>query len=177
MGEVVDLKAYKTRAFEKRAFGAWRRRFGIPFDQTTGTGDFPDQVLIVLASPGEESTAAFYQLIMGIRGLGDESHFQALDTEEKMAIVDMHLFLADQVRFEMLYRLEWIQEFACREIPILDMVTSFPRYKYACRRRPPELVSHHPGYDEFQRLIPKDRSSYIRRLLPAALDAFKQKIS
>ena len=177
MGEVVDLKTYRAQAFEKKAFGAWRQRFSVAFDQTTGTQDLPDEVLMALATPGDESTTAFYQLIMGILGMGAERKFQLLDTEEKMAIVDIHLFLADQVRFEMLYRLGWIREFACRDIPFLEMVSGFARYKTACRHRPPELADSHPGHAEFCQLIPKDRSSYIRRLLPEALDAFKQKIS
>ncbi len=177
MGKVVDLNAYKAHAIERRAFGAWRRRFKISFHQSTGLQDLPDEVLMELATPGDESTGVFYQLIMGALGLGAEQRFHVLDTEQKMSIVDIHLFLADQVRFEMFYRLGWIQEFACREIPLLEMVTSFPRYKYACRRRPPELAPAHPGHAEFQLLIPKDRSSYIRRLLPEALDAFKHKIS
>ena len=177
MGKVVDLNTYKAHAMERKAFGPWRRRFKIPFDQSTGTPDLPDTVLMELATPGDQSTFAFYQLIMGALGMGREHNFQVLDTEEKMSIVDAHLFLADQVRFEMLHRLEWIQGFPCREVPILEMVLSFPTYKHACRHAPPELSASHPGHAEFQHLIPKDRSSYIRRLLPSALDAFKQKIS
>ena len=177
MGKVVDLNTYKAHAMERKAFGPWRRRFKMPFDQSTGIPDLPDAVLMELATPGDQSTTAFYQLIMGALGIGTGHNFQVLDTEEKMSIVDVHLFLADQVRFEMLHRLGWIQQFPCREVPLLEMVISFPRYKHACRHTPPELAASHPGYAEFQHLIPKDRSSYIRRLLPAALDAFRQKIS
>ena len=177
MGKVVDLNTYKAHAMERKAFGPWRRRFKMPFDQSTGIPDLPDAVLMELATPGDQSTTAFYQLIMGALGMGTGHNFQVLDTEEKMSIVDVHLFLADQVRFEMLHRLGWIQQFPCREVPLLEMVISFPRYKHACRHTSPELAESHPGYAEFQHLISKDRSSYIRRLLPAALDAFRQKIS
>lgn len=177
MGKVVDLNAYKTHAMEQRSFGRWRRRFNAPFNLSTRVTDLADEILLQLATPGDESTIAFYDLIMGALGLGPAQNFQSLDSEQKMAIVDIHLFLADQVRFEMLHRLGWIQDFGCRERPLFKMVISFQRLKAACGRTPPEVSVSHPGHVKFQSLIPSDRASYIRRLLPEALDAFKKKIT
>lgn len=177
MGKVVDLNAYKTHVMEQRAFGTWRRRFKAPFNLSTKLTDLSDGILLQLATPGDESTAAFYELIMGAIGLAPSQLFQSLDSEKKMAIVDIHLFLADQVRFEMLYRLGWIHGFHCQKRPILEMVISYQRFKKSCRRTPPELSVSHPGYAGLQDLIPRDRAAYIRRLLPEALDAFKKKIS
>ena len=59
---------------------------------------------------------------MGILGLGAAPKFNYLDREEQMMVVDIHLFLADQVRFEMMRRLGWLDNFTCERYRLLEMV-------------------------------------------------------
>ena len=66
MGKVVDLKEYQTRAVEQKGFGPWRKRFGESYGERTGPSDLSDRTVYLLALPGQDSTIAFYELIMGI---------------------------------------------------------------------------------------------------------------
>ena len=44
-------------------------------------------------------------MIMGVLDLGPAAKFNYLPTEQQMQVVDIHLFLADHMRFEMMLRL------------------------------------------------------------------------
>ena len=70
MQKVVDLKAYRTRAVERRAFGPWQKRFGESYDSTTRIVDVTNRTLFYLAQPGEPSSVAYYEFIMGVLNLG-----------------------------------------------------------------------------------------------------------
>ena len=42
------------------------------------------------------------------------------------------------------------------------------------RQNPPRLSSDHPDFQSYRALIERDQQVYIRRLMPAALEAFQQ---
>jgi len=177
MGKIIDFKNYKSRIAEQKAFGAWTRRFGEFYTLSSTLRDLSDPTLFALAEPGEDSNLAFYDLIMGALELGSASKFHYLDSDQKMKVVDIHLFLADQTRFEMVYRLGWIRHYSCQRYPLLQMIADFEHLKPECRQSPPELSESHPAQPEYQALIPKDKGTFIRRLLPQALEAFKKRLS
>jgi hypothetical protein len=91
-----------------------------------------------------------------------------------MLVVDLHLFLADQVRFEMMRRLKWITGFEGIKYSILEMVQEFNRVKEKCRLNPPQLAGSNADYAEYQRLTTGDKEVFIRRMLPQALEAFEK---
>jgi len=175
MAEIVDIRAYRNTVAEQKGFGPWRKRFGESYDQNTTLSDLSDTSLYFLATPGEEHALAFYELIMGILGTGEALKFYYLEKQEQMMVMDIHLFMADQVRFEMLRRLGWLDSFACENHALLEMVRNFDKVKIPCKSNPPKLAKSHPEYAAYKQLSRMDKDVFIRRMLPKSLEAFKKK--
>lgn len=176
MSEVVDLQAYRTRVFEQKAFGPWRKRFGGRFSVDTRLSGVGDAALYRLAVPGEDSTQAYYEIIMGVLGLGDPFDFYELPQEQQVHIMDIHLFMADQMRFEMMHRLGWLARFEAQHYSLVEMVQAFGRIKPRCRTSPPRLEPSRPEFGEYEKLTDAEKDTFVRRLLPAALEAFKERL-
>ncbi len=173
MANVVNLHAYRTRAVEKRAFGPWRKRFGESFSQITRLADLSSKTLYFLAHTGEENDVALYELIMGALDFGKATKFYYLEKRNQMAVMEIHLFLADQIRFEMMRRLEWIDSFSCMRYSLLEMVQLFERIKALCNSNQPKLAKSHPNFISYSKLTSADQEVFIRRMLPEALDTYK----
>jgi len=176
MTKIVDLKTYRLQAQEKRGFGPWQKRFSESYDSRTCLSDISDKTLYYLSQPGENSSNACYELIMGILDLGPAVKFHYLNNRDQMRVVDIHLFLADQFRFEMIRRLDWILSFAGSNYSLLEMVQEFDTIKNKCRQRPPELARSNSNYSEYTQLTDGDKEVFIRRMLQEALDTFKKRI-
>lgn len=178
MTKVVDLQTYRTKALEQRGFGPWQKRFGESesFDSKTRIAGLSDSTLYYLAQPGESSSIAYYEFIMGILDLGAASKFHYLGNRDQMIVVDIHLFLADQMRFEMMRRLGWIRTFEGGKYSLLNMVQDFEKIKTKCRQHPPLLVESNPAYTTYTQLTIGDKEVFIRRMLQEALDAFKERL-
>ena len=176
MTKIVDLQSYRTRALEQRGYGPWQKRFGESFDSTTRIVDLSDNTLFYLAQPGESSSIAYYELIMGILDLGTATKFHYLGNRDQMIVVDIHLFLADQVRFEMMRRLGWIRTFEGGNYSLLNIVQEFEKVKTKCRQQPPLLAESNPAYTTYTQLTIGDKEVFIRRMLQDALDAFKERL-
>ena len=176
MTKVVDLHHYRTKAVEQRAFGPWQKRFGETYHTQTRLSDLSDKTLFILAQPGEHSSIAYYEIIMGILDLGPATKFDYLASEEQMRVVDIHLFLADQIRFEMMRRLEWLDSLPCQNVSIIVMVQEFDRVKTAFRGSPPGLAPSHPGYDAYQKLATRDKEVFVRQILREALEEFAERV-
>ena len=176
MTKVVDLQKYRTKSVEQKGFGPWQKRFAETFDSATRLENLSDSTLYYLAQPGESSSVAYYEVIMGILGLGPAIKFYYLDNSEQMLVVDLHLFLADQIRFEMMRRLNWITGFEGRKYSILMMVQEYNRIKENCRENPPELARSNSDYAGYHQLTTGDKEVFIRRMLQEALDAFEKSL-
>jgi hypothetical protein len=176
MTKVVDLQTYRIKALEQRGFGPWRKRFGEAFDSKTRIVDLSDDTLYYLAQPGESSSIAYYELIMGVLDLGAAPKFHYLGNRDQMLIVDIHLFLADQMRFEMMRRLEWIRTYAGGEYSLVNMMLKFEEVKIKCREYPPDLAESNPDYATYTQLTVGDKEVFIRRMLQEALESFKERL-
>ena len=176
MAKIVDLKRYRSQVLEARGFGPWKQRFGETYGEKTTLADVTGQTIMTLAQPGDESTAAYYELIMGVLDLGPATKFHYLPNDERMLVVDTHLFLADQVRFEMMRRLGWLSEIPYHNHTLMEMVQSLDKVKSYADTHPPRLSESHEGYDGYIGLHHREKESFIRRLLPAALEVFKKRI-
>ena len=172
MAKIVDLQSYRSRVIAEKVFGPWRRRFKETYDEKTGPADLSDRTLFLLAEPGDKSTHAFYELVMGALELGQASMFYYMDKGEQLKVVDVHLFLADQVRYELMHRLGWVASFPCRGLTFLELIQGADRLKL--RGNPPQLAESHTDYDHFTGLTMMDKEAFIRRMLPKALEAFKE---
>lgn len=174
MAKIVDLKSFRDKSLELKCFGPWQKRFGDAYGIDARVSDLSDKVLFCLAQPGESSSLAFYELIMGALELGPAAKFHYLDNDEQMQVVDIHLLLADLVRYEMMRRLGWVGGFAGGRLSLVEAIRNFKTAKQLVRSSPPELSEAHPDYSAYCRLTGGDKDVFIRRLLRDAIDAFKQ---
>jgi len=171
VANVVDMKIYRRQSAAERGSVSWQRRFGEVLGTDTRLADLTDPVVLALAAPGEDSAAAMYEMIMGVLALGPLAKFSYLDKADQMRVVDIHLFLADQIRFEMMRRLGWVTAFDCGRHPLVSLVLDYEALR-SCRKKPPNLVEDHPSRHHYDGLSVGDKESFVRRLLPAALQAF-----
>lgn len=176
MSKIVDLQSYRTKAEEQRCFGPWHQRFNEAYDARTKLADLSDTTLFHLSQPGENSTIAFYELIMGILDLRSAAKFHYLANRDQMIVVDIHLFLADHVRFEMMRRLQWLAPLPLGEYSLIKMVKDFENLKTMSKNNPPELVKSHPEHNAYQNQAAGDKEVFIRRMLSDALDEFKKRL-
>lgn len=177
MSKVVDLQAYRAKSVEQRSFRLWCERFGEPYGIQTKLADLSDRTLYFLALPGEQTAVAFYELIMGILGLGEAPRFYYLPNTDQMMIVDIHLFVADQVRLEMMRRLGWLASFASEKYTLFEIVQAFEKIKAQCREKPPELSEAQPDFDLYKTLMHGDKEVFLRRKLREALEAFRARLA
>jgi hypothetical protein len=176
MAKIVNLKSYRDKALEKRSFDPWQKRFGETYKSLTRLSDLSEKTLYYLALPGDNSSNAFYELIMGALDLGSGSEFHYLQNEDQLRVVDIHLFLADQVRFELMRRLGWLENFPAENNTLLEMIQKTDELKAKSRETAPTLVQSHPEYHNYQKLTRGDKEVLIRRLLQDALDVFKKRL-
>ena len=176
MTKIVDLQNYRTQVVEQRTFGPWQKRFDEVYTAKTCLSDLSDKTLFFLAQPGENSSMAYYEVIMGVLGLGPVTKFNYLPSEQQMQVVDIHLFLADHMRFELMQRLGWLEKHACQKRSIMTLVQTYQRMRDACKKNPPGLAPSHPGHAHYQKLAARDRDVFIRQLLREALEEFEKRI-
>lgn len=174
MGEIIQLVQYKTERGVRASFQPWCHYFDETFDGRTRLCDLSTSTLCRLAQPGETATQLIYDLILGLLGFGEHDTFETLGKTIQMQVIDIHLFISDQIRFEMMLRLGWLSKLSANQHPIANMVSNFDEVKGLCRRHPPVLAATHPQYEEYISLVERDRQVLIRRLLPSALEAFTQ---
>lgn len=176
MAKILDMNEKRQHLTAKRGFDGWNRRFCEPFDENTRLVDLGDETLAKLIQPGEDSSMAIYEFIMGVQGLGTGTRFHFLENLDKMALMDITLFFLDQLRFEAMRRLGWVEESRTSRIPLVDLVTQFQTRFSADRHKTPALSPSHPRYEQYQQTFEGDRAAFIRRLTPEALEIFKEKI-
>ena len=176
MPKLVDLQAYRTKVIEQKVFGPWQKRFGEIYHLESRLSDLSDRTLYFLAQPGEKSAIAYYEIIMGVLDFGPATKFNYLPTEQQMQVVDIHLFLADQMRFEMMRRLKWLQGLPCQDYTMVAMVQTYEQIRNKCRDNPPGLTPSHPGSQTYEQLANRDKEIFIRKLLREALEEFQNRL-
>lgn len=176
MAKILEMKGKRQYLTAKRGFEGWNRRFSESFDENTSLQDLSDVTLAKLIQPGEEASMAIYEFIMGVQGLGTGTRFHFLENLDKMALMDVTLFFLDQLRFEAMRRLGWVEESATSRIPLVDLVIEFPTRFSPDKHRTPSISRAHPRYEQYQATFEGDRAGFIRRLIPEALEIFKEKL-
>ena len=112
---------------------------------------------------------------MGVLDLGNVMKFEYLSPADRLKIVDIQLFLADLVRFEMMHRIKWIDDYLNRECALIELILTYDDTDYSQFTNPPQLSKSHPRFDEFDRKIPREKVVMARQLYPEALIAFKER--
>lgn len=172
MAKIIPLSAYREQTALRDGFQLWRTLFDEDFNGQTRLSELKPKTLGYLAEPGDGSTAALHALIIGCCGHGPSTPFEALASSIQSHIIDIFLFISDQIRFEMMRRLGWVEYYWGNRYPLFKMVTAFEQIKDGCHAHWPTLAKDHCAYDRYSRLIERDQQVLIRRMFAEALTAF-----
>jgi hypothetical protein len=171
----IDLNRYRCERLEACIFGPWRRRFGdATLHLQTTLAELGDWTLYRLAQPGDESSAAYYEFITAVRcssALDDDQLRQ-----EEIRCLEIHLGLSDQVRFELMCRLGWLEPFHARRLPLVDLVRRFDTLQPELADQilaPAPALPHQAALAE---LPPRERLVRLRQLIPQALLDFARRL-
>lgn len=166
------MQEKKRQMAARKGFHGWTHRFSESYDENTRLEDLSDSTLGALIRGGEDASMPLYELILGVKGLGMGPRFYFMENVDKMAIMDITLFLLDQLRFEAMRRLGWVDDHPTFHVPLMDLVEQFTGRFSSIRHQTPSLSSSHPLYSEYVATFEGDRSSFVRRLIPEVLDVF-----
>jgi len=172
LADIIDLNERRRHLKAKKGFEPWSRRFGVYFSDDTSVRDLDSSTIRYLIRGGEDSATALYELIMGINGLGSGQRFHYLESDRKMGVTDITLFLLDLLRFEAMYRIDWLNEYQFLTVPLLDLIQHFHTQFAASRHQSPALSPLHPRYAEYLAQYEGDRNAFVRRLIPEAIQIF-----
>ena len=174
MATILDLQQQRRRLIAKRGFETWTRRFSDSFDEQSCVIDLSDTALRTLIQNEEGSSALLNGLIMGFLGHGKGARFFDLESRVRLEKMDISLFLLDQLRFEVMRRLDWVEPSPFCFVPLLDLVERFSTVYSGMKNQTPELLESHPRYPEYRQAFEGDRGVFVRRLIPDAIQAFQE---
>ena len=119
MAKIIPLAEYKEQVALRAVGRYWDSLFEEPFDARIRLSDLRPKTLFYLAEPGDESSSTLYALIIGLFGFDETTTFKSLDSKMQNHILDIHLFISDQIRFEMMFRLGWLERFVGNHASLL----------------------------------------------------------
>lgn len=172
MGEVIALHERRRRIRARRAFSLWEKHFHRLFDESTAVRDLPDAVLAVLIQPGEQSTRLLQSLVVKILTGDEAADLEGLPPSRKIQAIDVTLLLVDQIRFECMRRLGWVESDPRAEIPIVDLLDQYVSGEVTGPQFTPGIHPHHPLYAEYQKTFAGDQGAFVRKLIPRAIEEF-----
>jgi hypothetical protein len=175
LAEVIHLETMRRHLAARRGLQHWSRRFGEAFAENTRLQDLSDAALGQLVQAGEPTTQALNELIMGIRNMGPAGRFHLMDNAQKMALMDIAIFLIDQIRFECMRRLGWIESYTTIDIPLVDLISDFTDWRGPGPAYTPALAPDHPRYQEYLQEFDADKLAFVRRLIPEAIETFRRR--
>ncbi|MEJ2672700.1 MAG: hypothetical protein P8168_10985 [Deltaproteobacteria bacterium] len=178
MAEIIDLERFRSKIAADQGFRSWLDRFQEQFGPDTRLHDLSPSTLLYLATPGEENLFVFFDLVMGVRGLGGSLRFRLddLDNDTKMKIIDSAFALVDRVRFEVMRRLGWVTGVPEADVPLIALVERAWRLGAKFSQETPELAPDYPEFPAYARLTHMDQGVFIRRLIPRAVATFRSQV-
>jgi hypothetical protein len=174
VAEILDMQQQRRRLAARRGFAAWSRRFSGSFDEHTSLEDLDDTTLRALIQGGDDASLLLNGLVLGVMKLGKGTCFDDLESPVKLKIMDIALFLLDQLRFEVMRRLDWVEPTPFVAVPIVHLIENFALTYAATKNHTPQLLGNHPRYREYEEVFEADRAVFVRRLVPEALELFEE---
>ena len=166
--EIVDLDDYKLAKAAARGAPTFKGRLKVDLTPELTVGGLPDRALAFLVRSEPVVANYLQELITKILGLG--RGFDSLGQADRVRVIDAHLLLADQFRFEVMYRLGWVASYSDRETSLIRLIVA-PRAR-PLLQEPVQLSPNHPDYPEFKLRKDTDGQVVIRRLIPEAARLF-----
>ncbi|MEW6265806.1 MAG: hypothetical protein AB1641_22260 [Thermodesulfobacteriota bacterium] len=176
MSKVVDFRDYHVKQAVKRCQDFWKTRCPLGLSADTRLDQLSDKTLLTLAFLGKDIMAFLQGLTILALDAGPEPDFGRLAANSKLKILDVNLFLIDQIRWECLKRLGWVRGFPGEEYPLIELILFAEKIKAEFKPTFPQLSETHPNYQEFNWRRDKDGEAMIRAMIPTALAAFGGKV-
>jgi hypothetical protein len=177
VGRLVDLSLVRQRKKAEAAFGRWQRRIGCKPDMDTRLADLPGEVLDQLAELKHQATMALYDLVLGVRGWGSGEGLDDLEPRPKLEALDAFLFMADQVRWELMHRLGWLEPGPAQKYSILEMASRHRSIQAEFGPEPPRLSENYPHFEKVRRRLKIEPEAVVRSLIPQAMAAYKRSLA
>ncbi len=172
MDRVVDLEKARREAALRRGYRNWRSRFGEEFGEATRAKDLPADTILFLSRGTEETAFYLYDLIMNLLHLGSGFEIRGLSPADRMDVMDRYLFLLDRLRFELMRRLGWVDAYPGENHSLAELIIHYQVLAPGMQARVPDLSREHPDYPAYCSVTPLEKESFIRKLIPAALETF-----
>ncbi len=173
MAEVIQLDQFKKHQIAKRCFKQLNAGFRESYNESTRIPDLSDQVLLFLANPDENSTRLSYQLIQHVILPRNQKPALQPDKKTEIDLMDIHLFLVDKIRFEIMTRLGWLESYPGSDSTVIDLITNYEKTRYDRYNTPPQLSKSHESFDEFIALGKREKETFVRKFFLSAMMAFE----
>ncbi len=166
---VIDSK-------QKRFFSPWKNRFGENLNFFSRVSDLSDKVLYLLAKPDDESAEALRELVMAVMDKGPVVKFAFLDDKQQWMIHRISMVILEQIYFEIMKRLGWIQDYACRRYSLVWLVENCGKPEEMCSRVTPVLSQSDPDFPEYIKLPWDQQKKYLESRFGKAFRSFEDKL-
>jgi hypothetical protein len=176
MADIINLHNYIIDSKHRRSFAPWQKRFGEELEFFSGLPDLTDKLLFLLADPGVESMEALRELVMAVLGKGTVTKYLFLADQEQSKIDNIAFFLQEQIYFEIMMRLGWIADYACRRHSLVTLVENYNTPNEACGRAIPMLSQTDPEFPEYIKISPELQKKYLKNRFPKANETLKKKL-
>jgi hypothetical protein len=169
MTRIVHIDKIRLEALVKKGFRNWSSKFKEDFGINTRLSQVSDRTLAFLSWGKDTSIFYLYDLIMSLKNLGSGFEFNELNSDEKMMVVDLHLFLLDRIRFEFMKRLGWLSSYPGDDLTLVELVVRFDEIGQILQSRIPDLAPSYEGYSAFASMNELEKKEFVRKLIPQAL--------
>lgn len=169
MSQVINFEEGRLLMAVKKGYRNWISRFKEPFGVETKLGHISLSTLSQLAQGKDKSTFYLYDLIMSLENMGSGFEFNELSPKNKMAVIDRYLFLLDQIRFECMKRLGWLESYPGGEHTLVELVARYEHLAPSIQAKVPIVSREHPGYEDYAKMNMFDKEAFVRKLIPRAL--------
>jgi hypothetical protein len=176
MADIINLQNYIIDSKQRRSFTPWQKRFGEKLDFFSGLSDLSDKLLFLLAKQDLESTKALRELVMAVLEKGPITKFIFLSAQEQWAVNKVVVFLQEQIYFEIMVRLGWIEDYACRRYGLVSLVENYDKQNEACGRAMPVLSQTDPEFPEYIKFPPELQKKYLESRSLKAYESFEKKL-
>ena len=175
MAEIINLHEYRIQRSATRLFAPWKKRFEKDFDYFTRLQDLSDDILCALAKPGKISEAALQEIVMAFLKLGPASKFPFLSPDEQFAAARNSELFKEQVFFEIMRRLGWLENYPCFRYSLISILESLDRNSEFCIGPLPVASACLPDFSEYESLLPELRKKFLADRFDKALESFQKR--
>jgi hypothetical protein len=166
---VISLEQGRLLMAVRRGFRNWESRFKEKFGLETRLQQISLRTLSYLAQGKDKGTFYLYDLIMNLQDLGSGFEFNELGPKKKMGVIDQYLFLLDQIRFECMKRLGWLESYPSEPFTLVELIKQFDQLAPSLQSEVPVLSQNHSGHKQYASMNTYEKEGMVRKLIPEAL--------